>query len=105
MRLQTGRMEQFSRLFLMFDHQPLKSIGDFKLTRDRLGGGVGSDPSWFFLITSVALQVSTRNLAYLSVHQLHVLTQNVEKNLDMFLNYTDVSDPMSCLFGRKLIKI
>ena len=42
-----------------------------QLARDRLGGGVGSDPLGVSFITSVSLQISTGNLAYFSVHQFY----------------------------------
>ena len=38
------------------------------------GGGGGSNPLGFSWITSVALQVSTQNLVYLSLHQFNVPT-------------------------------
>ena len=47
------------------------------LTRDRLVGGRDPPlPLGFSWRTSVTLQISSRNLAYLSVHQFYVLTQN-----------------------------
>ena len=45
-------------------------------------GGAHPTPLNFSLITSIALQLLTRNLAYLSVHYFYVFTQNFEKNLD-----------------------
>ena len=66
------------------------------------GGGGGSGPSRDFSgMTSLALQVSSRNLAYLFVHQFYVLTQNFGKNLQNLLIYTDLSDPVSCYFWSK----
>ena len=53
--------------------------GKLCIPRDRLGGSDPTPPLGFSWITSVALQVSTRNLAYLSVHQFDVFLQNFEK--------------------------
>ena len=77
-----------------------------KLTRDRRKGGGGRiwpPPSFFSWITSEALQVSSRNLAHLLIHQFYVLTQNFWKFSRFIFNYIDVSDPKLCHFCPKLI--
>ena len=56
------------------------------LSRDRLEG-VRSDPLGFSWITPVGFEVSTRNLAYLTVHQFDVFTQNIRKFSSKLFEY------------------
>ena len=92
--------------FLTASSRIFRFNSKIKLTRDRRKGvGVGSDPLLrsFFWITSEALQVSSRNLAHLLIHQFYVLTQNFGNFSRFIFNYIDVSDPMLCHFCPKLI--
>ena len=75
-----------------------------KLTRDRLGGSDPTLPLGFCWITSVALQVWTRNLAYLFVCQFDAFLQNFENFSQNFLKYADLCDPRSCHFWSKMDK-
>ena len=62
-------------------------------------GGGGSDPTpslGFSWRTSVSLQISTRNLTCLSVHQFYALMSNLRLFVKNIFSYIDFSGPMSC---------
>ena len=66
-------------------------------------GGECDPPHRFSWITSVALQVSTQNFAYLFVHQYYALQEILESFLKL-LKYADLGDSMSCHFCSKVNK-